>query len=238
MTDDVDAEQPKGRRREEVDDDDDLDLDDDEQNDDEQDPDEGKSEADLRAELKRQRAAAAKLSKQGGRRAGALKEARKRIAELEGKTDDDAEDDDDADESKAGQQARKSAEGKGLTQKDVERAVRKAEEKVRRELEAERNRDRITSRAETALLTAGASEKTAKLLLTRIDHDDLTLEKDGTVDGLEEAIDDLKTDYPELFASKRRRGERINGGDDREGGRGKEKPLSASERQARMVNGR
>lgn len=89
----------------------------------------------------------------------------------------------------------------------------------------------IRSSAKLALKEAGL-QGTPDKLLKLIDTDDIEVDEDGEVDGLTEQIDELKKDFPELFAKKRRG---IDGADkDRQ--RGNEK-LSPSEIQARQMRG-
>jgi hypothetical protein len=94
-----------------------------------------------------------------------------------------------------------------------------------------RKASRSRSWAKLALKEAGL-QGTPDKLLKLIDTDDIEVDEDGEVDGLTEQIDELKKDFPELFAKKRRG---IDGADkDRQ--RSNEK-LSPSEIQARQMRG-
>jgi hypothetical protein len=68
-----------------------------------------------------------------------------------------------------------------------------------------------------------------------LDVDDLTIEDDGTVDGLAEQVEEIKGDFPELFAAVgRSRAGRVDGADR---GTGNGKPKTASEIQAAALLG-
>lgn len=130
--------------------------------------------------------------------------------------DDDSDDDDDEDDDaeyvaptkaewkktqdalkKANSQARKfrlelkQAKNGGSKDgsKDVEKAVADTEAKWKPRL--------VNKAAKAALLAAGASKPDR--LIKLIDHDELDIDDDGEVDGLDDAIEELKEDYPELF---------------------------------------
>ena len=193
-------------------DDDDLDDDDDEDDD----PDEGKSEDELRAELKAVRKS---LGKANGQSARNRKRRRELEAELSGRTSKkpkaNADDDDEVDIDAIRAQAQ--AEGKKAGEAIVKR-----------------------SKVEAALAKAGITDdKTLARLARGVDLDDLDLNDDGTVDGLDEVIDELREDLPALFEKPRRRRTSVAGPDDRDGGQGREvKPKSASEQAAAKLLGR
>ena len=67
-----------------------------------------------------------------------------------------------------------------------------------------------------------------------IEHDDLDVTDDGEVEGLDDEVDRLKEDYPELFI-KRRSGGKVETGD--RGGDGPRKKMTATERQAAALRG-
>lgn len=74
-----------------------------------------------------------------------------------------------------------------------------------------------------------------KRALRLLDLSDVEVDDDGDVDGLDDAIADLKDDMPELFTRKRSNG-KINGADRRDRSEGK--PRTASEIQARGLLGK
>lgn len=90
----------------------------------------------------------------------------------------------------------------------------------------------VKSSAKAALATAGAEKP--ERLLRLVDVDSLDVDDDGEVEGLDDEIDRLKEEYPELF--KRRRGGRVETGDRSDGKDGK-KAKTATERQAAAILG-
>ena len=68
-------------------------------------------------------------------------------------------------------------------------------------------------------------------LVGMLDLDELDLDDDG-LDGIDDAIDDLRRDVPEFFAKKRTRRESVAGERDRDGAEKRRKPKSASEQAA------
>lgn len=96
----------------------------------------------------------------------------------------------------------------------------------------------IRSSVRAELIAAGLAvgddkAKALKRAMRLIDLDDLSIDKDGSIDGLEDAIAELKEDMPGLFArSKKRRP--INGGDERSDDR-KPPVKTATERQAEAL---
>jgi len=193
------------------DNDDEDDDENDDEDDDEDDPDEGKSVDDLRAELKSTRAAIAKAN-------GSSAAKRAKIKELKGKLD------------KAGKPG---DDGKPADDADVEARIAAA----RAEGKKDGDRNVMASKAETALVKAGAAgDKTARLVRL-LDFDDLEIDDDGGIDGLAEAIDQLRADYPELFAAKSKR-RSTAGGDDRNGSERNRTPKTATERQAALILGK
>lgn len=100
-----------------------------------------------------------------------------------------------------------------------EKALREAREEGERRYRA----PLVQTAARSALVEAGAlaflqderdpdsasarekGESRLKRLLKLVDTDGLDVDEDGTVSGLEAAVDDLRRDYPELFATPARR---------------------------------
>jgi hypothetical protein len=76
-----------------------------------------------------------------------------------------------------------------------------------------------------------------KRALRLLDLGDVEVDDDGDVDGLDDAIADLKDDMPELFTRKRASG-KINGADRRERGDGKAKTASEIQAQGLLGKGR
>lgn len=93
----------------------------------------------------------------------------------------------------------------------------------------------VNSAARAAFMEAGADRP--ERLLKLLDHDELDVSDDGEVEGLDEEVDRLKEEYPELFTKPKRAGRRVETGD-RSGGSSTKKKLSATERQARALAGK
>jgi hypothetical protein len=91
----------------------------------------------------------------------------------------------------------------------------------------------VNSAARAAFLEAGAERP--ERLLKLLDLDELDVTEKGNVEGLEEEVDRLKEEYPELF-SKRRSGRRVETGD-RSGNGSTRKKMTATERQAAQLAG-
>lgn len=198
------------------DDDDDDDDDGDDDDDDDDDPDADKSEDDLRAELKSIRGALAKANGQSAKRRKLL---RQREAELEEarkpkskKSKDD--DDDGPDLDTIRHEAKSEGEKAGIAR------AKKAE-------------------AKSALLAAGVNPERVTKAVGLLDLDELDLDDDG-LDGVDDAIEDLRKSWPELFAKKRKRREGVGGdrGPDPDKGSGRGKEKSASEKAADKLLGR
>lgn len=214
---------PKGRQADDEDDDQDDDEDD------------NRSPEDLKAEVKRLRASLSKANSSGNRRRQQLKELRAANAALSDKDEDD-EDDDEGDD---GEKPKQKPANRGLDAKAAQRLVNKAVNRRERELAEEHKRDLVDTRAESALVKAGVSEKNIRLLKRELDYDELDLDpKTRSVDGLEDEIDRLRSEFPDLFKSAKAARRRINGGDEREAGGRRKKPMTATERQVALLEGR
>ena len=216
----------KSKRDDDDEDDDDSDDDDDEDDDDSDDDDDEDddefadlSEAEIRAELKK---ATERLTKAGGSVKSKRASIRKLKRELEeakkprpaGKKK--ADDDDDAPDL------------------DAIRDAAKAEAKAEADTRIKR------SEAKAALIAAGVSREQAVDLVGFVKFDDLDLDDDGEVEGLDDEIERIQKKYPAFFAkpARRRRESVAGGGTDREsGGRRPAKKMTASERQAALVTG-
>lgn len=92
--------------------------------------------------------------------------------------------------------------------------------------------------ARAALLSAGLQGgKTAiERALKLIDFDEVKVEADGTVEGLDDQIEELREEMPSLFKAERKRTRRINGDDGERGPVGGKK--SATEIQAARLLGK
>jgi hypothetical protein len=102
----------------------------------------------------------------------------------------------------------------------------------------------VRSEARAQLAAAGAKSAALTRLARMIDLDDVEVDDDGEVTGLEELIDEMKEDLPELFkddddepAPKRRRLGKTDAGSKSSSNNGT-KPKTASERQAAAILGR
>lgn len=183
------------------DDEDDDDSDDDDDDDDEDDDDEDDladlSEDELRAELKKTRESLSKASGSSKSKRDRIKRLNRELEEArkpkpKSKSKDD--DDDSPDLDTVRHEARAEGEKAGTLR------AKKAE-------------------ARAALISAGVDSSRVARLVGMIDLDDLDLDDDG-LDGIEEAIEDLRREVPELFAKKRRRRESTAGESDRSGDKG------------------
>jgi hypothetical protein len=125
---------------------------------------------------------------------------------------------------------------------DAEKAIREAEEKA----EARYKPIVVKKAARAALIQAGAtaavegdkekSEARLARLLKLIDVNDLSVEEDGEVLGLDEQVDALRADYPELFDMATRKPKARPTGAPRQAA--PEKPKSTAEQHAARLLGR
>lgn len=214
-----------GKSRDAVDDEDDEDKEDDDDSDDDEDEDDEDedeysdlSEAELRAELKK---ATERLTKAGG----SVKSKRASIRKLKRELD----------EAKTAKPAAKKRAGDDDDAPDLD-AIREA---AKSEARAEADTRIKRSEAKAALVAAGVSREQAADLVGFVKLDDLDLDDDGEVEGLDDEIERIQKKYPTFFAKPtRRRRESVAGGADRDGdGRKPRKPMTASQRQAALVTG-
>ena len=190
------------------DDDDSDDDDDDDEDDDDEDEDADKSDEELREELKKTRAALSKANGASAKRRRALREKERELEEArkpKPKAKKDGDDD--------------------APDLDTIRHEAKAEGEKAGTLRAKK------AEAKSALLAAGVSPERVGRLVGMLDLDELDLDDDG-LDGIDDAIDDLRKDVPEFFAKKRTRRESVAGERDRDGAEKRRKPKSASEQAA------
>jgi Phage minor structural protein GP20 len=80
----------------------------------------------------------------------------------------------------------------------------------------------VASAARVSLVAAGLVGSPDRLL-KMIDHDDLEVDDDGEVSGLDEQVAELKAEYPELFSKKVTKTGSVNGGRRTSSGDGKKK---------------
>lgn len=168
---------------------------DDEDEDDEEDEDEDKSPEELAAELKKVRDALKKANGSSAKKRSTTKQLRARIAELEGA---------------AGAKPKRKKDDEGDEEEvdlDAVRAAAKAEAK------AEADATRIADKSELVLARAGVDPKRLAKAVKLLDFDDVELNDDGTLDGLDEQIDTLREEWPELFAKPRKRRSTAGQGD-------------------------
>lgn len=190
--------------------------DDDDVDDDDDDPDEDKTEDELKAELKQIRASLKTANGSSAKRRKTIAELKRQIAEAGAKPKPKVKADDDE-----------------PVDLDAVRDAAKAEAK------AEADKVRKADKAELALARAGVTPAKLAKAARLLDLDDIDLNDDGTLDGADEQIVELKKDWPELFATKRKPRQSVAGENDRGGeGAGKPKAKSASERQAAALLGR
>jgi len=208
-----------GAGGDEDEDDDDLDEDDDDE--DEDDEDSEKSPEELRAELKNIRAALSSANGQSKKRRQKLQQQRK---------DHEAE----LDRLRAGKKS-KSKDDEDDDEKIDADAIREA---ARREARAESDERTKKAEARGALRGAGVDGDRVAKAVGLLDLSELDVDDDGNVDGLDDAIDELKREWPELFPGKGEKRRRPGSGprSDDEGERGKRK-LSTNQRQARALLG-
>lgn len=206
------AKKASGSSASEDDEDDDEEDDDEEDDDDDDDPDADKSDDEIRAELKATRERLAKANASSKKRRLALRKEREEAAAKKPKAKKSDEDDDDR------EAAIEAARAEG-TKAGTDKAK--------------------FSEAKASLIAAGVPKDRAARAAKMLDLEDLDLDDDGELDGIEDAIDALKADMPEFFSgSRRRRGSSLPEKRDRDGEGGKRKErLSTSEMQARRLTG-
>jgi len=197
---------PEGDPEGDPDDDPEGDPEDDPDDDPEDDPDAGKSPEDLRAELRALRASKAKL----------LREAKNRT---KGKPKDEDKD------------------GKGLTREDFEAMQEETRAAARAELMPALIRTSARGTLESLGMVFPKEPEAAKAKLTRVlklaDTEDLELDDDGEVAGLEHVLRQVKKIAPELFRGKTP--PRV--GNAAGNGRPNSKPKTATELQAAALFG-
>lgn len=88
-----------------------------------------------------------------------------------------------------------------------------------------------------ALRAAGVPSERLKKAVGLVALEDLDVDDDGEVEGLDDALDELKKEWPELFPKSRKRRESVSG-DAGDGEPKRRKELTASQKQAALVTGK
>lgn len=115
---------------------------------------------------------------------------------------------------------------------DIEARIQAARDEERELADTAWGQHVIKVEAKGALAAAGA--KNAKRALGLLDLDDVDFDEDGEVIGLDAAIRALRKEMPELFNGRSASNDHKSGG---EGPAKDEKKLTATERQARQLQG-
>lgn len=222
-----------GSSKKAADDDEEDDDDDDEEDDDDEDEEDDNEEDDdglddlTDAELKeRLRETQTQLSKASGSSAARRKQLRKVKAELE-----------EARKPKAATTAKaKGAKDDEAETVDAEAITAAAKSEAR----TEANERIKKAEARGALRAAGVASARVGKAVGLLDLSDLDVDDDGEVDGLDDALDELRKEWPELFPKTRnRRRETVAGGKDADGKTSKStKPMSATEMQVAAALGK
>ena len=199
---------PDGGGGSDDDDDDDDDDDADDDEDEDDDPDAGKSEDELRAELAAVRVALSKANGSSAKRRKREAALKAELAKVKG--------------------AKPAADGDEPATLDAE-AIK---------AEAQAAADQRVARAEarSRLRSLGLDDAKVTRALKLIDLSDVLVEGDD-VDGIDDALDALREDVPELFVKPTRKRRAVSGDSDR-AGKTTSKPKSASAQQAAALLGR
>lgn len=92
-------------------------------------------------------------------------------------------------------------EPRGLSPAEVKRQVDRATAEA--ELRGRRQSRALVTGVNTALATAGWNGQRLGSLMKLIDLDDVEIDQDGSITGLDEQIADIKTEWPEFFKRQR-----------------------------------
>lgn len=188
------AKSSSGSSRKEDDEEED-DEDEEEDDDEEEDEDADKTDDELRDELRKTRASLAKANGQSAKRRKAL---RARELELEEARKPKKKSGDDTDE-----------DGPDL---DTIRHEAKSEGEKAGTLRAKK------AEAKSALLLGGVNPERVTKAVGLLELDDMDLDDDG-LDGVDDAIEDLRKEWPELFAKKRVKRQSVAGDRESDGER-------------------
>lgn len=195
---------------------------DDEEDEEDEDEDEGKDEATLRAELKASRAALATAKGTSTKAFAKRRELKGELARLNGLL-------------AGGKTAEKDEAGEDTGPTAAQIAARL--DAARLEGSSAADVRAIKSAARGYLAGAGAAEGDIGDLVRLLDIDELDLDEDGNVEGLDEQISALKVRRPGMFGTRSKR-RRISGdGDDGEERKSKVDTRTPSELQAAAILG-
>ncbi len=114
---------------------------------------------------------------------------------------EDLEDEEDDEEDEAAAKAAAKGEGKARSdkafQRQLAREIAKTERRIRDEATV------LISAVPAALNDAGWNGRNLDRMLKLLDLDDIQVDSDGEIDGLQDQIDELKKDFPEFFKRQR-----------------------------------
>lgn len=117
---------------------------------------------------------------------------------------------------------------------DAKAAAEAAAKKAQADTDAKWKPRLVSSAARAALLQAGAKPDRVDALCKQVDPDDLDIDDDGKVVGLDAEVDRLKGELPELFGRRKRMGDIDADKDDD----GKPRKMTASQAQAAHILGK
>ncbi len=182
------------------------------------------SDEELRAELKKTRASLKKTGASLQRAGSSASSKRKRIRSLRAELEE-------------ARKPKPKSKVKGGKDDDEDDDAEERIANAKREGEAAGTMRAKRAEAKASLLASGVSPNRVARAVGLLKLDDLDLDEDG-LDGIDEAIDDLREEWPELFKVRRQKRESIAGGGDRGGDKARKSDLTPSQRQAALVTGR
>lgn len=91
---------------------------------------------------------------------------------------------------------------KAQNETEVEKARREATEEAAKAAADKYKPVIVRKEAEAGLLEAGVKPEKIKRLIKLMDLDDIDIDEDGDVEGVEEQVESLREEYPELFKSE------------------------------------
>ncbi len=135
---------------------------------------------------------------------------------------------------KARREARAAKRQDAIAEERGTKSAEDIEKEITQRVESKYRPMLINAAARDALMRANIKPERLAKALKNIEHDDLTLNEDGSVDGLDEQIEELKDEIPEWFP-RRRTAPTVDAAD--RPGDGNRKTKSASELQAEKLLG-
>ncbi|WP_433242540.1 hypothetical protein [Actinomadura nitritigenes] len=111
--------------------------------------------------------------------------------------------------------------GGGFTEEQVSARVKRAVDRATARTELRYKLPLARSAAEAALARANFNGRSLDRVMKLIDLDEIDIDSDGEVIGLEEQVDQIKEDFPEWFSTRRRRRTADTGGGNGGGGGGR-----------------